>query len=88
VSSVGYEKASKNTDTIIKNQLLELKKQKDKLRRIMEQTTTLDATMTDNSAIVSASSLKYLLIAGGTAVAIGYLLFGGAKSTSVVSEHH
>lgn len=51
----------------------------------MEQTSTLDATMTDNSAIVSASSLKYLLIAGGTAVAIGYLLFGGAKSSS---EHH
>lgn len=86
ISSSTYTTASKNADDLIKSQLLELRKQKDKLRRIMEQTSTLDATMTDNSSIVSSSTLKYMLIAGGTAVAIGYLLFGGAKS--VVSENH
>lgn len=87
VSSSGYDQASKNADAMIKSQIVELKRQKDKLRRIMDQTTTLDATMTDTSAIVSASSLKYLLIAGGTAVAIGYLLFGGS-GTSSSSAHH
>jgi hypothetical protein len=79
-SSSDYDAASKNADAMIKNQLNELKKQKEKLRRIMEQTTTLDATMRDNSAIVTANSLKYMLIAGGTAVAIGYLLFGSGKA--------
>ena len=90
VSSSGYDQASKNADMIIKSQIAELKRQKEKLRRIMDQTTTLDATMSDNSAIVSASSLKYLLIAGGTAVAIGYLLFGGSGKTSSSSgsAHH
>ena len=88
-SSSGYDEASKNADAMIKSQLAELKKQKEKLRRIMDQTATLDATMTDNSAIVSANSLKYMLIAGGTAVAIGYLLFGGGKgSASEMSVHH
>jgi hypothetical protein len=86
-SSSGYDQASKNADKMIKSQLAELKKQKEKLRRIMDQTTTLEATMRDNSAIVSASSLKYMLIAGGTAVAIGYLLFGG-KGTTDVAVHH
>jgi hypothetical protein len=84
-SSSGYDQASKNADAIIKSQLAELKRQKEKLGRIMDQTATLDATMTDNSAIVSANSLKYMLIAGGTAVAIGYLLFGGGKE--VVGVH-
>lgn len=84
-SSSGYDQASKNADTMIKSQLAELKRQKEKLRRIMDQTATLDATMTDNSAIVSANSLKYMLIAGGTAVAIGYLLFGSGKE--VVGVH-
>jgi hypothetical protein len=85
-ASSGYSAASQNADTMIKSQLAELKRQKEKLQRIMEQSATLDATMRDNSAIVSASSLKYMLIAGGTAVAIGYLLFGGG-GTNVV-EHH
>lgn len=75
-SSNSYDKASKNADSMIKRQMAELKHQKEKLRRIMDQTSTLDATINDNSAIVSSSSLKYMLIAGGTAVAIGYLLFG------------
>jgi len=82
-SSATYDKASKNADTMIKMQLTELKKQKEKLRRIMSQTATLDATMKDNSAVVSANSLKYMLIAGGTAIAIGYLLFSGGS----VNEH-
>ncbi len=80
VSSSNYDAASKNADAMIKSQLAELKKQKDKLRQIMDQTTTLDATMRDNSAIVSSNSLKYMLIAGGTALAIGYLLFNGSKA--------
>ena len=83
-SSSDYDTASKNADAMIKKQLAELKKQKDRLRVIMDQTETLDATMRDNSAVVTANSLKYLLIAGGTAVTIGYLLFGGGKS--VISE--
>lgn len=87
-TSADYDAASKNADAMIKSQLAELKKQKDKLRRIMEQTTTLEATMRDNSAIVSANSLKYMLIAGGTAVAIGYLLFGGAKEVVGEVGHH
>lgn len=82
-SSAGYDQASKNADAMIKSQLAELKQQKEKLRRIMDQSATLDATMKDNSAIVSSSSLKYMLIAGGTAIAIGYLLFGGNKSSSI-----
>ncbi len=82
-SSAGYDQASKNADDMIKSQLAELKQQKEKLRRIMDQTATLDATMKDNSAVVSANSLKYMLIAGGTAVAIGYLLFGGGKNLGV-----
>jgi hypothetical protein len=81
-----YDKVSQNADTIIKGQLAELKKQKQKLKSIINQTATIEATMFDNSAIVSSNSLKYLLIAGGTAVAIGYLLFGGSGSGSV--EHH
>lgn len=81
----GYSMASQNADTMIKKQLAELKRQKEKLQRIMDQSATLDATMSDNSAIVSASSLKYMLIAGGTAVAIGYLLFGGGSN---VVEHN
>jgi hypothetical protein len=87
-SSSDYDTASKNADAMIKNQLAELKKQKDRLRAIMDQTATLDATMHDNSAIVNASSLKYLLIAGGTAVAIGYLLFGGGKAVVGEAGHH
>jgi hypothetical protein len=83
-SSAGYDQASKNADAMIKSQLAELKRQKEKLRRIMDQSATLDATMRDNSAVVSASSLKYMLIAGGTAIAIGYLLFGGNASSSSV----
>ena len=74
-----YGKVSQNADTIIKGQLAELKRQKQKLKSIINQTATIEATMSDNSAIVSANSLKYLLIAGGTAVAIGYLLFGGSN---------
>lgn len=89
ISSSNYDVASKNADNVIKNQLTELKKQKDKLRQIMSQTTTLDATIADNSAIVSANSLKYMLIVGGTAVAIGYLLFGGRTNhVMTMSEHH
>ncbi len=86
-TSGGYDTASKNADAMIKNQIAELKRQKEKLQRVIDQTTTLDATMSDNSAIVSASSLKYLLIAGGTAVAIGYLIFGGSGKPSSGSHH-
>lgn len=72
--SNSYDEASRKTDATIKNQIAELKRQKEYLHNIMEQTATLDATLADNMAVVRANSLKYLFIAGGTAVVIAYLL--------------
>lgn len=91
-SAESYDKNIENTEKIIQTHLQNLKLQKHKINKIIEETATLDATLDDNSMIVKSNSLKYLLMAGGVALVIGYLfkdVFSkGSNGNNASIVHH
>lgn len=86
-SDQNYTSASKAMTDALKKQRISLKEQKQKLKDILAQTTTLDATINDNTAIVKSNVLKYMFIAGGTAIVIGYLFKDMFHTTQTSTSH-